>query len=232
MTTHLLVADDHRIVLQGIRTLLSALPGVLIDTATTADGVLRALTASPYSYSVAVVDLDLPGAHGTSLLAAIADRSAHTRVIVYTMHEELWVARQLQQVPLAGVVLKSEPPALLLAAVASVREGGEYLSPRFRAIVDQALTCGLSARETAVLELLAQGLPSREIATRLCLSENTIEYYRKRLMRRFCARNMVDMVQQATREGLLRCPPMEPLPGEDERREKASPPGSRVGEKR
>ena len=217
MTTHLLVADDHRIVLQGIRTLLAALPGVLIDTATTADGVLRALTASPYTYPVAVIDLDLPGANGIGLLAAIAAQSPHTRVIVYTMHEELWVARQLQQAPVAGVVLKSEPPSLLLAAVASVRAGGVYLSPRFQAIADQALTCGLSPRETSVLELLAQGLPTKEIATRLCLSENTIEYYRKRLMRRFCARNMVDMVQQATREGLLPCPPTEPLSAENKR---------------
>lgn len=119
ITTHLLVADDHRIVLQGIRTLLSALPGVLIDTATTAEGVLRTLTASPYSYSAAVIDLDLPGADGISLLAAIAAQSPHTRVIVYTMHEELWVARQLQHAPMAGVVLKSEPPR------AAVGRGGQ-----------------------------------------------------------------------------------------------------------
>lgn len=203
MKPSILVVDDHRIVANGIMSVLSVLNVEKTDHAITAAAALRALRNSTAGYDLVIVDLELPDTSGTQLISAIRAECPQTKIVVYTMHEEVWVVRELEVLHVEGIVLKGEPPSLLLDAVDTVLSGGTYFSSRYSGIKDKAGRSLLSEREHAVLQLMAQGKTSRRIAERLFLSENTIEYHRKSLMRRFAADNVAQLILIAERQGFI-----------------------------
>lgn len=196
-----LVVDDHPLVRSGIVALLSALtaPGNITQAA---DGrqALDEQRARPHD--VVLVDLELPDMTGTAIVEALRALPLVPHIVVYTMHEEPWLIRALLGAEVDAVVLKGDDPRELPAAVEAAAQGLRYLSARFTELAGD-LNPLLTDRELEVLSLMAQGLSSREIAVRVFVSENTIEYHRRQILSRIGARNVAQAVSIAIGRGLI-----------------------------
>ena len=124
------------------------------------------------------------------------------------MHEEIWILKRLSQTPISGAILKSADIHELTLAIQTILKGGQYLCKRFRTILnrlhtDEQLKEQLTLREMEVLQAIAKGYNTREIANLLHVSGNTIESHRKSLMSKLEAKNAVDLVLKAIHLGII-----------------------------
>lgn len=197
---HILVVDDHPIVRSSIAAFLSDMYNSEDVAEASSCHEAVSLVASG-NYSIAIVDLELPDANGTDILHRIYTTCPSIRLIVYTMHEEPWLVRELMNTKAAAIVLKNEDTTELLQAVESVAAGMPYFSQRFIALADERYD--LSERALEVIRLIASGLSSKEISQRIFISENTVEYHRKLILKRLGAKNNAHAVSIAINVGLI-----------------------------
>lgn len=206
----ILLIDDHALILEGIQRMLERIPEVQIsDTATS--GKVAAELINKRDYDVYILDVNLPDISGLELAEMIRKHNKSARIIVNTMHEEVWMINRLIRQKVDGVVLKSSDAEEIVKAVEHVLQGEPYACPRFMAI-RQKLGDGLvtahpkdvpTKRELEVLRAVAKGYNTHEIAKELQISENTVETFRKRLMQKFCAKNAIDLVVKAIVRGWI-----------------------------
>lgn len=206
----ILLIDDHALILEGIQRVLERIPEVQIsDTATS--GKVAAELINKRDYDVYILDVNLPDISGLELAEMIRKHNKSARIIVNTMHEEVWMVNRLIRQKVDGVVLKSSDAEEIVKAVEHVLQGESYACPRFMAI-RQKLGDGLvtahpkdvpTKRELEVLRAVAKGYNTHEIAKELQISENTVETFRKRLMQKFCAKNAIDLVVKAIVRGWI-----------------------------
>ena len=199
-SARILVVDDHPIVRKGIAALLCHTTTATIAEASCA---AKAIDISrKQSIDIAVIDLELPDANGLQLITRLRCTMPKMRFVVYTMHEEPWIIDELQDANVDAIVLKGDDPYELQMAVESVKMGIGYYSSRFKKCADNA-PGHLTEREKEVLQMMCDGMSSKLIAEKMCVSENTVEYHRKQILRRIGAKNNVQAVSIALKEGLL-----------------------------
>ena len=207
----LLVVDDHSLVLEGICKIVNKMPDVTVADAVTS-GKRAAELTEERDYDVYILDISIPDVSGFDLITQIRELNDQARIIVNTMHEEIWMVNRLAQCGVNAVILKASAPAELVAAIRSVLRGEPYTCPRF-ASISQKLSSGLAdwqpkdaptRRERDVLEAVAKGMNTHEIAALLKISENTVETFRKRLISKFGAKNAIDMVVKAVAQGWIK----------------------------
>jgi DNA-binding NarL/FixJ family response regulator len=215
MTT-IILADDHHIVRQGLRSLLEAEPGFRI-TGEASDGLEAVQLAERLQPDVLVVDLMMPGLGGLEVVRQTSQRSPQTLILVLSMHaNEAYVLEALRN-GAAGYVLKDSSVTELVQAVREVLAGRRYLSPPLseRAIdayVQKAQAAALdpydtlTAREREVLQLSAEGRSHAEIAAKLSISPRTAETHRANLMRKLGLHTHTDLIRYALKRGII---PME-----------------------
>lgn len=205
------LADDHPIVLAGIKALLQATPDVaLVGEATTGMAALEMICqASP---DVAIIDISMPDLNGLDLARRLAERCPQVRLLVLTVHEDRAYVQPLLQAGARGYLLKRSAAEDLLRAVQAVAEGGIYLDP---AVADKALPSSsrpdvkpgaeeaLSPRECEVLRLIAQGFSNKEIAGRLSVSVKTAETHKARAAEKLGLRSRADIVRYGASHGWL-----------------------------
>lgn len=199
-SARILVVDDHPIVRKGIAALLCHTTAATIAEASCAAEAID--ISRKQSVDIAVTDLELPDANGLQLITRLRCTMPQTRIVVYTMHEEPWIIDELQDANVDAIVLKGDDPYELQMAVESVKIGIGYYSSRFKKCADNAPGC-LTEREKEVLQMMCDGMSSKLIAEKMCVSENTVEYHRKQILRRIGAKNNVQAVSIALKEGLL-----------------------------
>lgn len=206
MTPRLIIIDDHPIVARGTANLLSPLSGGECTCAHSGKEALMLVQSAlrTHPYTLAIVDLELPDTYGTSLISSLRHLAPALRIMVYTMHEQIWVVKELEQLQVDAIIFKSEPTTSLQLAAEACISGLTYRSPRYQALQAETPVSLLSERELDILQLMSYGFTSRAIADRLCLSENTIEYHRKRMMRKLATDNMVELILRAQRQGFLK----------------------------
>lgn len=124
------------------------------------------------------------------------------------MHEEIWILKRLTKASISGAILKSADINELTLAIQIILKGGQYLCKRFKSILNRMQTEEqikeqLTLREMEVLQAIAKGFNTREIAELLHVSNNTIETHRKSLMSKLEARNAVDLVLKAINLGII-----------------------------
>ena len=206
MTPRLIISDDHPIVARGTANLLSPLSGGECTCAHSGKEALILVQSAlrTHPYTLAIVDLELPDTSGTSLISSLRHLAPALRIMVYTMHEQIWVVKELEQLQVDAIIFKSEPTTSLQLAAEACISGLTYRSPRYQALQAETPVSLLSERELDILQLMSYGFTSRTIADRLCLSENTIEYHRKRMMRKLATDNMVELILRAQRQGFLK----------------------------
>lgn len=199
-SARILVVDDHPIVRKGIAALLCHTTTATIAEASCAAEAID--ISRKQSVDIAVIDLELPDANGLQLITRLRCTMPKTRFVVYTMHEEPWIIDELQDANVDAIVLKGDDPYELQMAVESVKIGIGYYSSRFKKCADNA-PGHLTEREKEVLQMMCDGMSSKLIAEKMCVSENTVEYHRKQILKRIGAKNNVQAVSIALKEGLL-----------------------------
>ena len=210
--TRVLLADDHTLVRAGVRRILEAHPDFeVVGEVADGEAAIRALAEIPVD--VLVLDLSMPGRDGLEVLREARKRWPKLRTIVLTMHTDSeYIARAVRE-GAYGYLLKDSAVQDLVAAIRAVMEGKEYFSPPVQQELARLLRepSGpprgidlLTDREREVLRLVAQGLPTKEIAARLFISTRTVETHRANLMRKLDLHSVAKLTQFAIREGLVR----------------------------
>ncbi len=207
-----LLADDHTLVRAGIRGLLQGLPGVEV-VGEAEDGPEALRLAESLRPDVVLLDIGMPGLNGLEVAGRLAALDPSIRVLILSMHtSEEYVLRALRA-GCAGYLLKRSAVSELEVAVRAVARGETYLSPAVsKQVVDDYVgrTGGatdpieaLTARQREILQLVAEGNTSKEIAERLGLSLKTVEAHRAQIMERLGVRDLAGLVRFAVRVGLV-----------------------------
>lgn len=212
METRIVLADDHRIVRQGLRTLLESQGGFRV-VGEAADGEEAVEAAAALAPDVVLMDICMPRLSGIEATRRIAKATHPPRVLVLSMLEARSYVEEAFRAGAMGYVVKSAPPSDLTAAIEAVRSGSSYLSP---AVTHQVLDtiappegakapqrATLTEREREVLQLIAEGYSSREIADRIQLSCKTVETHRANLMDKLAIHKVAGLVRFAMRAGLV-----------------------------
>lgn len=203
------VADDHPVVLEGVKALLSSCSEFeLVAEANEGEAAFRLICAS--SPDVAIIDISMPGMNGVELARSLALACPAVKVIALTVHESSAYLKRLIEAGARGYVLKRSAADELPRAIRAVAEGGFYLDP---AVAENAVgphraadtarddVDDLSRRETAVLRLIAHGYSNKEIATKLELSVKSVETYKTRALEKKRIRTRAEIVRYAVQEG-------------------------------
>lgn len=200
----LLIVEDHGIVALGLKTLLAENPslGKICSVITARQAIEMSVEQH---FDIYIIDVELPDMTGIDLVKSLKTLCPDAAFIFHTIHDELWTLRQMMDGGADGIVMKSDDTAELLTAINHVLNGGNYYSSNYRqACEEMEQYQTLSPREIEVLQLIADGLMTRDIAKRLFVSDNTIEFHRKRIMRKLAATNMAQLVKEGIARGYLR----------------------------
>jgi DNA-binding NarL/FixJ family response regulator len=208
----ILLADDHTLVRAGIRSLVQSLPGVQV-VAEAGDGREALSLIETHQPDVALLDIAMPGLNGLEVAAQVADNFPFVRVLILSMHAtEEYVLRALRA-GAAGYLLKDADTAELELAIKAVTNGETYLSPAVsKHVTEYVRRIGegehstlerLTPRQREVLQLVAEGHTTQEIARLMNLSVKTVETHRTQLMDRLDIHDIAGLVRYAVREGLV-----------------------------
>ena len=212
MTTIVLV-DDHQIVRQGLRALLTAEEGFEI-LGEAADGLEALDIIRDLRPDIVIVDLNLPGLNGIDVVKHVTAECPATKVIALSMHSSEDYVLPVFASGAAGYVLKDACVDDLVQAIRQALKGSRYLSPQLaERAIDSYLHLGRSAtvdsydsltqREREVLQLSAEGYSYAEIADHLIISPRTVETHRNNVMRKLSLTSLPDLVRYAIRHGLI-----------------------------
>ncbi len=208
MMTSVVIVDHHVSVRQMLSVVLSR-EEVFEVVAEAGTGVEALKVCRRVKPRLVILDLVLPELSGIEVLRAVRAESRETRVLIYTgsHHDEL-ILRVLKERP-HGFVHKEDTLATLREALRAVSNGCSYLTPFATDLLDQRVGNeklgieALTARERAVLQMVAEGLSSKEVASRLALSTKTVEYHRGQLMHKLGVHEVAGLTRCAVRHGLV-----------------------------
>lgn len=212
MNARILIADDHDLFREGLRSLIERQHDLHIvaeaENGNSAVDYARRLTPD-----IAIIDIAMPGMNGIEATRYIIADSPHTKVIALSMHAEKRFLVEMFKSGARAYILKNSAFSELISAIHTVNSGQLYVSPKLAGLFvkdclgqfkfdDQSAFSMLTIREREVLQLLAEGNSSKEIATKLALSVYTTESYRKQLMSKLDLHSVAELTRYAIREGL------------------------------
>jgi two-component system response regulator NreC len=213
----ILLADDHTLFRQGVRTLLAAEADMEV-VGEASDGTSAADKAGELKPDVVLMDIGMPGPSSFETARQIKRNRPETRVLFLTMYDDEDYLVESMEVGASGYVLKDSPATQQVAAVRDVCRGGSYLSPRMLSqLVDDFRTrvkttdrmprfATLTPREKEVLKMLAEGNSVKEVACQLNLSVKTVEAHKFNLMRKLDIHNKAQLVQYAIQKKVIKLP--------------------------
>jgi DNA-binding NarL/FixJ family response regulator len=211
----ILIADDHDLIRRGVRDLLAARSGwqVVGEACNGTEAVQKAVSLRP---DVAILDFSMPELNGPGAAAQIVEKVPETGVVVLTMHDSEQVMREVLQAGARGLVLKSDADRDLLEAVEAVARKRHFFTTRLSELVLGGYLAGpkakdkvkskvaqLTERECEVVRLLADGMSSKEAATRLQISIRTVESHRINISRKLGFNSIAKLVHYAIRHGIV-----------------------------
>jgi DNA-binding NarL/FixJ family response regulator len=213
----LLVADDHDVVRKGVRTLLEEQPGweVAAEAADGREAVEKAKLVQP---DVTILDLSMPELNGLEAAREIL-KTVPTKVLILTMYDSDPLIRQTLEAGARGYLLKSDAGRDLVSAVDALRRNKTFFTPKVAQMVlegylgrptkenedDSNRKNGLrlTARQKQILQLLAEGKSSKEVAVALNISVKTAETHRANIMRRLDCHSVTELVRYAIRNHII-----------------------------
>lgn len=206
MRISVFIVDDHSLVREGLRTLLSARADLdIVGTAANGREAVRdVLRLRP---NVVLMDISMPVMGGLEATRQIVERCPSSKVVIFSMHATIEHCHQAVRAGASGYVLKESATEEVPAAIHAVHVGRRFVSPkiteRFQPAFDTASPIeSLSRREREILQLVAEGHRSAKIASLICLSRKSVETYRSRLMQKLGMRGLCDLVKFAIRNGV------------------------------
>jgi DNA-binding NarL/FixJ family response regulator len=210
----LLLADDHALVRAGLRAILEEMPDVEV-VAEVADGHEALRSIEELKPDLAILDISMPSLNGLEVVARVGRDHRRTRCIILSMHVDDEYIRRALAAGAAGYLLKSSDRGELETAVRAAARGETWLAPEVSKRIAAAYARGegpqtqgpverLTPRQREVLQLIAEGLSTKEIAQRLDLSVKTVESHRAELMQRLDIHGVAGLVRYAIRVGIVR----------------------------
>jgi len=197
----LLLADDHRIVIEGLRSILEAefeLVGAV------GDGRALLAEAARHDPDVIVVDISMPLLNGIEAARQLGKSHPRAKIIILTMHDDLIYANRALEAGASGYVLKHSAPAELVTAIREALAGRIYITPSIakkrpsgHKVIDP-----LTPRQREVLQLVAEGHSAKQIASVLNISSRTVEFHKYRIMEDLQLHSNAELVQYAIKHGI------------------------------
>lgn len=211
--TRIVLADDHTLVRGGIRALLESIPNVEV-IAESGDGREALELIAKHGPEVALLDISMPSMNGLEVARQASKEHPRTKVVILSMHADPAYVKQALQAGVAGYLLKGAAVAELPLALQSVARGEVYLTPKVSQSVVQGFLRpegeeesgageGLTRRQREILQLIAEGKSTKEIAQILDVSVKTVETHRMRLMDRLGIHDVPGLVRYAIRAGIV-----------------------------
>jgi len=208
MSLHILLADDHLIVRQGLKVLLEREGFNVVGEAS--DGREAVRLAQELCPDIALLDLTMPLLNGIDAGRAMLQASPKTKIVLLTMHTEDHYVLEALRAGIKGYILKTKAAEELVEAIQEVSRGKLYLTPGVSEAVVQAYLAKtelppepLSPREREVLQLVAEGKTTKEVAVVLGISVKTAESHRTRIMEKLDIHETASLVRYAIRRGLV-----------------------------
>jgi two-component system invasion response regulator UvrY len=203
-----LLVDDHAVVREGYRQLLERHGDIVVVGEATDASEAHALFCK-LSPQIVVMDITLPGLSGIEAMRRMLDHEPATRVLIFSMHEDVIFAKRAMQAGAFGYVTKASAPSVLVEAVHTVAGGKKYLSATvaqalaLRAdTLDEAATNGLSAREFEVLRQLVRGQSIKDIALSMGINPKTVSNHQSVIRQKLGADSAVQLLSIAKKLGL------------------------------
>lgn len=212
MSTRILLADDHKIMRDGLRVLIEKQRNMEV-IGETEDGQRTVRMAWKLSPDIVVMDVGMPNLNGIEATRQITGGKRNIKVIGLSMHSDRRYVTEMLKAGASGYLLKDAAFEELVEAIHTVREGRTYLSPAIAAtVVDQYRRTApkddasafslLTEREREVLQQIAEGKSTKEIAAALFVSVKTIETHRRQIMDKLDLHSVAELTKYAVREGL------------------------------
>jgi DNA-binding NarL/FixJ family response regulator len=207
-----LLADDHKLVRAGIRSLLERLPEMEV-VAEASDGGEAIQLVEKYDPQIVLMDLAMPELNGLEATRHLTTKFPKVRVIILSIYSDEEHVYQSLRAGAAGYLMKGAATEELEFAIRSVARGETYLSPPVskpvimeyirRTNVGLSPREGLSPRQTQILKLIAEGQTTKQVALNLAISVKTVESHRSALMKRIGVRDVAGLVRYAIKVGLV-----------------------------
>jgi DNA-binding NarL/FixJ family response regulator len=209
----LLVADDHDVVRRGIRALIQEQPGWQV-AAEAKDGRDAVTKATEFQPDVAILDITMPALNGIDAAMQIAKLSPRTKVLILTIHESDQLSRKALDAGARGYILKTDAACDLITAVSSLLSNKTFFTPNIAQMVlngylgkgptaSEEAPLQITAREREIVQLLAEGKHSKEVATVLDITVKTVETHRANILRKLHFHSVTDLVRYAVRNHIV-----------------------------
>jgi len=212
-TIRVLIADDHKIIRDGLKALVDKESGMVV-IAEAESGREAVELAQKQRPNVVIMDVSMPDMNGIEATRKITEETPGVRVIALSMHTDRRFILDMLEAGARGYVLKDRAFEELATAIRQVARGNTYICSKVAGVVvkgyldktpgsSHAASSILSPREREVLQLLAKGMKAKEIAVRLNVSVKTVETYRQHMMDKLKLRSIAELTKYAVREGLV-----------------------------
>jgi DNA-binding NarL/FixJ family response regulator len=212
MSVRILIADDHELVRQGMRTILENEPGWIVCGEATNGREALAMTLE-LKPDVLVLDLALPQMNGVEVTRQVR-RTLPVAILIVTVHDSDQVVKEALEAGANGYVLKADAGRTLAEAVNAILSSGQFISERAREATGLGLADGqttkgqlkserLTSREREVLQLLAEGQANKEVASELGIATKTAETHRARIMAKLGFHSISELVRYAIRNRII-----------------------------
>ncbi len=212
MTTRVLIADDHKIMREGLKNLIQQQQGLEV-IAEASDGRMAVELAAKHMPNIILMDISMPGLNGIEATRQIKNHSPSTKVLALSVHPGRQFVSDMLKAGAGGYLLKNCAFDEIKVAIDTLMADHTYLSPGLTDIIvedyvkhlnsnETSVCSGLSTREREVLQLIAEGHSTKEIAQMLHVSAKTIATHREHIMSKLDIHNVVDLTKYAVREGL------------------------------
>jgi DNA-binding NarL/FixJ family response regulator len=205
-----LLADDHQVVLEGLKSLLA---GEFEVVGSVGDGRALVDQAAALHPDVIVADISMPQLNGIEAARQIKKTDKNIKIVFLTMHPDATYAANAFEAGASGFVLKHSAPSELITAIHEAMKGRTYVTPLIAGDLIRTYQEGgspekdlfqkISPRQREILQLLAEGKSAKEIASILDISTRTVEFHKYRMMQQLNIKTSAELVQYAVRHGII-----------------------------
>jgi DNA-binding NarL/FixJ family response regulator len=205
-----LLADDHRIVAEGLKSMLE---GEFDVAEVVEDGRALIESANRLQPDVIVADISMPQLNGIEALVQLKKDNPDARVVFLTMHQEAAYARRALEAGACGFVLKHAAASELVSAIRAALQGKTYITPALAGDVFNSLRDGsaaspdpvamLTSRQREILQLLVEGRSAKQIAAVLCISARTVEFHKYQMMETLGVHNSAELIHFGIRNDIV-----------------------------